>query len=219
MKKYLTLIALKLIASCSLIAGESITSLEGGVTHTPNVEIKELYGLALQSLGGNAEVEFNQGYNLGVNYVYYPESLSNAKWIGFGMDSIFYYQTLKDVTINGVSFPIFADNIRFMGFDLMPLIELRYPNPHGLEPYIGAGAGLDTLLVFDKVPGIRSSSIGAYFSFGYEAYAGIRYNFERFAFGLRYRLRGTGGLNTDGQNSEMKTEGFVHHDICMYLSF
>ena len=106
-----------------------------------------------------------------------------------------------------------------MGFDLLPVVEIRYPNPDGLEPYIGGGAGLDTLFVFDRVPGVRGSTVGGYFSLAYEAYSGIRYNFENFALGIRYRFRATGGLDTPGQNAEIKTEDFIHHDISLSLSF
>ena len=101
MKKELAILFAIFGLLVSTHAGESVVSIEGGATLTPNAEIKELYGLALKSLGGNAEVEFNEGYNLSVNYVYYPENLTSSQWVGFGLDYLFYFHTLKDVTVNG----------------------------------------------------------------------------------------------------------------------
>ncbi len=113
------------------------------------------------------------------------------------------YQFTESLAVEvqaGVLF-LFSNNTRFNGFEEVhedflqfPIMaNLSYQIPHwsSFRPFVGVGiGGVYTALYDDE--GIGLNTVGDDFNFGYQGFAGVRYQInQQLALGLEYKFMGT----------------------------
>jgi opacity protein-like surface antigen len=182
---------------------------ELGATVIEDVELKSFLN---EAVSGN-KVKFNTGFRGAIGL-----GAELTPFLALEAEGGFHYNSIR--SISGAA----SANAELYQFPVLGNVVLQFPNPTGLLPFIGGGAGavFNILDAHNITLGAsRLSSTEETWSFAYQGYAGLMYSFRPdMALGFSYHYLSNDSPNWDlGAGNNVKFDRLAIHSLVLAFNF